>query len=152
MAMFCGLGGLVQLTREDPKCTDYHLHGFARLTPRLTKVAATTAIASQVADGILSELLADDRVARRADELHSSMKTSLDRIRDMAPGLWGRLAHFGWPRVLRGRHAGDRCADVARAGRLHLPQVSPCRHAAPMEFVLWQHLQELAEPWSDGRQ
>ena len=70
--MFVGLVAPVKRVRADPACSDYHLHGFARLTPQISSFIVVTTVWSRVADGVLGSLLSDDRVALRLPELEAT--------------------------------------------------------------------------------
>jgi hypothetical protein len=73
-----GLQQLVQMTRADAHSTDYHLHGFARLCLSLKVYMVIASVASWVPDGLLFEVLEDERLVLRAAELQSVL---LDELR-----------------------------------------------------------------------
>lgn len=92
-----GLETWVSLTRADPSATDYHLHGFARLSPRIKKCCAVAAIAANVVDAVLVEALVDDRLARRADELRRLMMEEVEWVEGIELFTWDRLASVVGP-------------------------------------------------------
>jgi hypothetical protein len=92
-AMCLGLGGWVRYTRKDPRASDFYLHGFTHLQPRVLLYCAVGALASPVCDAVLMELLDDDRLAKRAGEI---MEIMGNEIQWLAGGInnhtWVRLA------------------------------------------------------------
>lgn len=87
-----GLEQWVSLTRADPSETDYHLHGFSRLTPNVKRCCAVAAIAANVVDAVLTEALLDDRLVRRAEELKQAMLDEALWVRGIDSFVWDRLA------------------------------------------------------------
>lgn len=88
-----GLGQLVHKTREDPSATDFHLHGFGRLSPDLRKFMVIATIVSFVVDSLLVEVLSDDRLAGRGEQLRGGMAEELAWIEGLGPFVWDRLAY-----------------------------------------------------------
>jgi hypothetical protein len=89
---FCvGLEKLVSITRADATVTDYNLHGFSRLSSSLKKFAVIAALASVVPDSLLTELLADDRVAKRSDDLLETVMEEMRWVESIGDGVWARL-------------------------------------------------------------
>ena len=68
-----GLEQWVSLTRSYPGESDFHLHGFSRLSPSIKKCCAVASIAAYVVDAVLTEALLDDRLVSRAAELKQAM-------------------------------------------------------------------------------
>jgi hypothetical protein len=93
-SLLCGLTGLVDVTRRDPTCTDFHLHGFCRLVPGLKVYVVVNAMCSQVADSVLQELLEDDRLAARVTALKEVMAVSLQWLSGLPSEVWNILAQL----------------------------------------------------------
>jgi hypothetical protein len=100
-SMFVGLVALVKRVRADPACSDYHLHGFARLTPQISSFIVVTSMCSRVADGMLGSLMSDDRVAQRLPELEAKLAESLEWVSSRSMRVWNRVAN-----VLEGHVSG----------------------------------------------
>ena len=92
-----GLDGLVAAVRKNPATSDYYIGGFARLTPKVRKYMALAAIVSYVPDGFLTELLEDDRVAKRLEVLEAVMVEELAWLEGLGGLTWQRLAHVVGP-------------------------------------------------------
>ena len=87
-----GLEQWVSLTRSDPGESDYHLHGFSRLSPTIKKCAAVASISANVTDAVLTEALLDDRLVRRAAELKQVMLDEVLWVQGIDSFVWDRLA------------------------------------------------------------
>ena len=75
-----GFHDLVAHARANPKHSDYHLHGWARLTPRLRHLVAVAAISSYVPDAFIVEALTDDRVAFRLEDFLEAIHSELEFV------------------------------------------------------------------------
>jgi hypothetical protein len=91
-AMCLGLAGWVRYTRKDPRASDWYLHGFSHLQPRVLLYCAVGALASPVCDSVLMELLDDDRLAKRAGDIMEAMGNEIQWVADISSHTWGRLA------------------------------------------------------------
>ena len=60
-----GLDHLVGRTRADAKNSDYHLHGYARMSAPIKQFMIVSGVVSCVADAMLQEIMRGDRLARR---------------------------------------------------------------------------------------
>lgn len=87
-----GLEALVGATRADPKATDFHLHGFERLSPHVKRYMVVGGMTSFVSDALLAEVLADDRLARRPQELRQDLLAEIDWVESVGDLTWQRLA------------------------------------------------------------
>ena len=87
-----GLSQWVQLTRENPKTSDYYLHGFSQLDAHAKRYAVVAALTSPVCDALLVDLLEDDRVAQRVDALEESLQSELDWLVSLQPLIWESLS------------------------------------------------------------
>ena len=68
-SLFCGLEGLIQRTRASQHCTDYYLHGWRRLNHELNYYMAVAAVSSWVSEGVLNNIMDDDRFASEPPRL-----------------------------------------------------------------------------------
>eukprot|EP00974_Lingulodinium_polyedra_P049628 4773131-Lingulodinium_polyedra.AAC.1 len=68
-SMCVGLESLVALTRDDPLVSDFHLHGFEKLSCDIKMYVACAAVGSYPVEAFMLEVLEDDRLARRLPEL-----------------------------------------------------------------------------------
>eukprot|EP00969_Alexandrium_andersonii_P287587 12714325-Alexandrium_andersonii.AAC.1 len=68
-----GLEAWVGLVRADPAASDYHLHGFARLTQAIREWSVVAGLVGNVCDAALAEVMVDDRLAARGEDLKQSM-------------------------------------------------------------------------------
>ena len=88
-----GLQQLVQITRDDCKSTDYHLHGFGKISQHLKAYMVTSSVAAWVPDGVLYEIMEDERVCLRAVELQNTLLEELAWVDTVSEFTWKRLAH-----------------------------------------------------------
>ena len=91
-ALCVGLRGLVAAVRADPLSSDYHIHGFERLSMQSTRYVVIAGVSMHVADSFLVDLLEDDRVARRADALRSVLVEETKWLASLDDAVWQRLA------------------------------------------------------------
>lgn len=90
--LLLGLRESVEEVRNDTHSRDYYLHGFGKLSDELVKYACVLALAPQVPDGALLDLLGDDRLAQRADIVREVLREGQDWIASVGPVAWQRLA------------------------------------------------------------
>lgn len=93
-SLVLGLESIVAATRADEACTDYHLHGFGRISAPIKKYMILAAITSVVADGVLLEVLQDDRLLRRSTEVQQALADELSWVESIGTFVWGRLARL----------------------------------------------------------
>jgi hypothetical protein len=86
-----GLERLVAMTRADPKATDFHLHGFAKLSMDLKRYAVVASLVSYVPDAMLAEVVADDRVALMAEQLLEVLADEVSWVQSLPSFTWTRL-------------------------------------------------------------
>ena len=117
VASLClGLADLVVNVRADKHASDYYIHGFQQLTATAKQYAVVATMVAHVADSFLLELLEDDRVAARVDELEAALDDEIDWLHRVPEFTWQRPATLlgePGPQLLRSwcLHAGH----VARA-------------------------------------
>ena len=87
-----GLEALAKKIRSNPKMSDWYIHGFARLSNVCKKFAVVAAIAANVCDAVLIELLHDDRVVLRLETLQKAASEELDLITELSDVFWSKLA------------------------------------------------------------
>ena len=90
--LLLGLDGWVRTTREDPCNSDYYIHGFDQCTDEVRRLVCTAAFASRVCDVVLYELLQDDRLAQRHQEVRRCMHEELSWLEDLPATLWDRCS------------------------------------------------------------
>ena len=90
-SLLSGLAPVVQITRSDPHCSDFHLHGFQRLTPKTTFCAVVISLSSWVAESFLHLVMQDDRLARHAGEAWSQCVSELDFVMQLPEAIWQLL-------------------------------------------------------------
>lgn len=93
-SLLLGLGRLVEIVRDDKRTSDYYIHGFAKLDQGALVYATVGGIVSHVADAFLVELLEDDRVAKRSDELEALLVEELEWVMGISFEVWGKLARL----------------------------------------------------------
>ena len=91
-AQAVGLDGLVAQVRSDPKCSDFYIHGYSKLSTRIGQYCAATALASNVADSVILLLLEDDRVVPQLESLEQATREELTWLSDLSWYTWRRLA------------------------------------------------------------
>jgi hypothetical protein len=87
-----GLEPMVKKLRADSKTSDWYLKGFSRLSEVTKKFAVVASVAANVCDGVLLELLQDDRVVLKLDVLQRAVTEEVQGIADLSDGIWSRLA------------------------------------------------------------
>ncbi len=91
-SMWVGLASLVNRVREDPRLTDYKLHGVSLLSPTVNADFVISAVAALPADAVLQELPDDDRVVLRIDALGQALHDELTYVSAIGRETWARLA------------------------------------------------------------
>jgi hypothetical protein len=94
VSLCVGLEEIVALTLADESSSNFYLHGFSKLSKDVKKYACVTAIASYPADCLQLQLLEDDRVASRPQELKEAFAEEARWVEGLDDFTWGRLAHI----------------------------------------------------------
>ena len=128
-----GLEGWVNMTRSDKSATDFHLHGFSRLSGDIRKLAAVAALAAHVPDALLAEALIDDRLAKRARELKQSVVEEAMWVQSLGPFVWSRLAQVVGP----GQSARELAHTTVHASLVALAYVN-CSVFSVLEGYPWR--------------
>ena len=87
-----GLSALVKYVRSSASSNEYYLHGFARWGPELRFFTLVCALSGEVADVFLRDIMADDRILRKVDELEERMRVEVKRLDEMPTALWEKFA------------------------------------------------------------
>ena len=87
-----GLQGLVSLIRNGTHASDWYIHGFAGLHGDALKYVIVAAFASHPCDSLLLNLLADDRLATKADKVEQLMAEELERVSSIGDFTFHRSA------------------------------------------------------------
>lgn len=112
-SMAMGLQGLVQMVRANKTVTDYHLHGFARLTPKLFRAMVVVGLAAWVPDGAHVEAMADERLVKRFPEFVEALQDELSWLHNISSFTWARIESLVWGDAGRGIRN-----DVLQAGHV----------------------------------
>ena len=90
-ALAVGLEQVVHITRADPTCSDYYLHGFSHCTVPVRKHAIICGLVAYVCEAVQSLLMVDDRVVRNIGQLEEALSTEMEFIHDIEMHVWERL-------------------------------------------------------------
>lgn len=112
-----GLEAWVAMARADPSASDFYLHGFSKLSPAIKHYCVVASMVAYVPDVLLTEILVDDRVARRAARLQEAVSEEIFWLEGVGAFTWQRLAKVlgGVQEAWELRHAVVRGAHVAAA-------------------------------------
>ena len=90
-ALAVGLEQVVHITRADPTCSDYYVHGFSHCTVPVRKHAIICGLVAYVCEAVQSLLMVDDRVVRNIEQLEEALSTEMEFIHDIEVHVWERL-------------------------------------------------------------
>ena len=93
VSLCVGLEEIVAMTLADESTTNFHLHGFSKLSSDVKMYACVAAVASYPADSLQLMLMEDDRVAGRLPELKEAFYEEVRWVEGLDDFTWGRLAH-----------------------------------------------------------
>jgi hypothetical protein len=71
--LLVGLDGIVEDTLADEKVIRYHLHGYDRCNAEVRRFVVVACGVAYATDSFITEVLSDDRVLRRHDELKTAV-------------------------------------------------------------------------------
>ena len=91
-SLYIGLDFLVKAVRDDKSCTDYHLHGFSRLSSKHRRYAVIAGIVSKGPEALLEELMVDDRCVRRFETLTQTLEDEMVWMASISNYAWTELA------------------------------------------------------------
>ena len=86
-----GLGPYMTHIRSLPLCSDFKAHGFDRMTEIGRVFCAVTGLCSYVPDGVLMELLVDDRIGGRLSVLEAAVSTEQKYLANLPDYVITRL-------------------------------------------------------------
>ena len=113
-ALSLGLQGLVGYIRSLNK-SEYYIKSFGKLNGKVLKYVCGAAVIANVADAVLVELLADDRLAIRVYELQDLMQDELTWLSELGEDVWLRLGSLCDVAAKRLRMDCLRAASVSAA-------------------------------------
>jgi hypothetical protein len=87
-----GLEAWVAMARADPSASDFHLHGFAKLTWSIKRYCVVAGIAAYAPDAVLAEILIDDRLVRSGAKVEDLLADEALWIESIETFTWQRLA------------------------------------------------------------
>ena len=87
-----GLESLVALTRDDRLVSDFHLHGFDKLSSDIKMYVACVAVGSYPMEAFMLESLEDDRLVRRLPEVKALLGDEMAYLHRLGEATWQRLA------------------------------------------------------------
>lgn len=132
-AILSGFDDLVKVVRKDPRASDYHISGYSKLTTKAKQFVFTAALVAYVCDGFLVELMSDNRLPLRAQELEDCMAQEIEFLAGINQCVWAWLGE-----------ACDLPAVTLRSDVLAAGQVS-------IGFITTKALGEARKlPWSLG--
>ena len=162
LGLLLGVPDFVNYIMQDTNSSLYFLKGYTRLTSEGKRFVVRASIASRVAEGVEAELMQDNRVALRIDELWAAATDELQWVVGLEDEIWRGLAelcdmdsdalkssvirashisyHFMWRRFLS--VAGDlpwRLVRGNRVANLEALKAGDCP-AEPMSSKLWEML------------
>ena len=92
LSISVGLEALVSTTRNLPNVSDFHLHGFEKMTQPAAAFAVYAALGAYPVEALSLELLEDDRLGRRLEELKEVVASEVEYLGSVTDATWARLA------------------------------------------------------------
>ena len=122
----------MQRTRASQHCTDYYLHGCAKLNHELKYYMAVAAEPSCVSEGVLNNIMDDDRLLRNNPNCWKSLFQDVCFVENVPQFTLARLAALVRGETTAGLLSSDaRCPCCACVQRVHGDE------------VLWRHEQDV---------
>ena len=87
-----GLDRWVEVVRSDPKASDFYIHGYGQLDENVCRYTTVASMTAPLPDGVLLELLKDDRVVRQLPVLKAIVVGELEWLASLGPFVWEQLA------------------------------------------------------------
>ena len=91
-SLVCGVAGLVELCRLDDHTSMYHLNGFFKAKGEDIRYLAAVALCTYPCETYLAEVMTDDRVLKRYEELRDMLQEELVYLCGLPDYVWTRLA------------------------------------------------------------
>lgn len=113
-------------TRSDGSTSEYYAHGWDRVGEKELWFTAVAALSSYPMESFLGEVLSDDRVGRKAEELHNLVSGEVGYLDQLPSGVWVRLGDLlGISSPYRLQHAVMSACHISFAYLCHR-----CLHTA----------------------
>eukprot|EP00974_Lingulodinium_polyedra_P084824 8210628-Lingulodinium_polyedra.AAC.1 len=96
-SMAVGLSALVEMARETPGCTDYHISGFGRVSPAVLEYMVVAAVSSWAPDSAMVDVMEDDRLLKRAASLKENFVTEIAWLDSLPVPVWEMLSSIAGP-------------------------------------------------------
>jgi len=90
-ALSVGLSEIVEIAKSLSE-RNWYLNGFVGLSEEVKRFACASSIVAWVPEGLMRDLMEDDRVLRRLPELEARLLEDLDFVEGLPNGVWRRLA------------------------------------------------------------
>ena len=133
-SLCCGLDEFIQRTRASQHCTDYCLHVRRRLNQKLKYYMAVAAVQSWVSEGVLNNLMDDDRLLRNNPDCWQSFLQDVCFVENVSQFTCADVGRAGWRRDDSRLVEKRRCPCCACMQRVHGDE------------VLWRHVNK--KPWA----
>ena len=134
-AQLLGLNSLVQAVIDDPDTSNYLIGGFRELSPAVQRFVSVAAFAAWPTEGLLEELLEDDRLCLHYQSYRDRLEREMDSLVAVPGPVWDLVADL----VPRGE--GELPGPMLRSLALG------CAHTS-LGFIqtrVWQHVESW--PW-----
>ena len=105
--MLAGLQPLVSITRQDPHCSDYHLHGFQRLNGSALQCAVVLALSSWVPESFILSVMDDDRLALHGQAYWDACVEELDYLLNLPVAVWDYFVQIFQDEAVSSTHLRD---------------------------------------------
>lgn len=130
LAILTGIDSLIDRIRGNPRHSDYHIHGWSRVTPNVRYFLCVASMCCFVADSFLAEAMEDDRVASRLGRMEERVAEEVSFLAGLSGETWACIAEVAGsaPAVLR--------AVVLHGAHLVAAFMS-CRVLIPARGVPW---------------
>ena len=134
-AQLLGLNSLVQAVIDDPDTSNYLIGGFRELSPAIQRFISVAAFAAWPTEGLLEELLEDDRLCLHYQSYRDRLEREMDSLVAVPGPVWDLVAD------LEPRGEGELPGPMLRSLALG------CAHTS-LGFIqtrVWQHVESW--PW-----
>lgn len=91
-AILSGIDSLVSHIRASPHCSDYYIHGWARMSDAMRLFVGVTSMASYVPDAFLAATLEDDRVVKHLSSMEECVNEEVGYLCQLPDSVWDVLA------------------------------------------------------------
>ena len=91
--LLTGLDSMVSHIRQDPASSDFHIHGYERLSPQKREFLVVAGLASYVPEAFLLELLEDSRIPMRLAAFQDCLQHEIQFLSKISLPAWSMLAN-----------------------------------------------------------